>query len=85
MPCTQTAGGLREDEFDHMVLERGSSVVSGQHADLHEPVQRYRRLTRQGLPIALVEEIEGVGHTRGEFIFRSELAVRGSTAAARPS
>lgn len=55
MLCTQTAGGIGEDEWVEMLLERevaGLIVVSGMHADTHSSLDRYRRLL--GLRVALV-------------------------------
>lgn len=55
--CTQTPGGVHEDEYVQMLLARGVSgivFVSGFHADTRAPVDRYAELRRRGLPIALV-------------------------------
>ncbi|HEX2810947.1 MAG TPA: LacI family DNA-binding transcriptional regulator [Kineosporiaceae bacterium] len=55
--CTQTPGGVHEDEYTRMLLERGVSgivFVSGLHADLTTDPDRYRALRRLGLPIVLV-------------------------------
>lgn len=62
--CTQTAGGIHEDEYVRMLLDRGVAgivYVSGQHADTTTDPGRYRRLREQGLPIVLVNGwVEGV-------------------------
>ncbi|HEY3535582.1 MAG TPA: LacI family DNA-binding transcriptional regulator [Pedococcus sp.] len=55
--CTQTPGGVHEDDYVQMLLERGVAgiiYVSGQHADTNTDPERYRRLTERGLPIVLV-------------------------------
>jgi LacI family transcriptional regulator, repressor for deo operon, udp, cdd, tsx, nupC, and nupG len=55
--CTQTPGGVGEDEYTRMLLERGVAgivFVSGLHADTTGDPARYRALRRRGLPIVLV-------------------------------
>ena len=55
--CTQTPGGVHEDEYTRMLLERGVSgivFVSGLHADVTADPERYQALRRLGLPIVLV-------------------------------
>ena len=55
--CTQTPGGVHEDDYTQMLLERGVSgivFVSGLHADSGADHQRYRDLLDRGLPIVLV-------------------------------
>lgn len=55
--CTQTPGGVTEDEYVEMLLARGVSgivFISGLHADSTADKSRYRRLVDQGLPIVLV-------------------------------
>jgi DNA-binding LacI/PurR family transcriptional regulator len=62
--CTQTPGGVHEDDYTQMLLERGVSgivFVSGLHADSSSDPARYVALRRRGLPIVLVNGyIEGV-------------------------
>jgi LacI family repressor for deo operon, udp, cdd, tsx, nupC, and nupG len=62
--CTQTPGGVHEDEYTRMLLERGVSgivFVSGLHADVTADPDRYQALRRLGLPIVLVNGfMEGV-------------------------
>lgn len=62
--CPQTPGGLHEDEYIEMLLERGVSgiiFVSGLHADSTANPARYQALRQRGLPIVLVNGfIEGV-------------------------
>lgn len=61
--CTQTPGGLHEDVYVRMLLDRGVAgiiCVSGQHADTAESVERYVSLTNQGVPLVLVN-----GHRDG--------------------
>jgi alanine racemase len=49
--CTQTPGGVTEDEYVEMLLERsvaGIIFVSGLHADTSQDPARYRRLSPAG-------------------------------------
>jgi DNA-binding LacI/PurR family transcriptional regulator len=55
--CTQTPGGVPEDEYVEMLLERsvaGIVFVSGLHADTQANHDRYRSLRERGLPIVLI-------------------------------
>jgi LacI family repressor for deo operon, udp, cdd, tsx, nupC, and nupG len=55
--CTQTPGGVHEDEYVRMLLDRkvaGIVFVSGLHADLDADPQRYVGLRERGVPIVLV-------------------------------
>ncbi len=55
--CTQTAGGVTEDEYVEMLLDRqvaGIVFVSGLHADTTADPDRYRKLLTRPLPIVLV-------------------------------
>jgi LacI family transcriptional regulator, repressor for deo operon, udp, cdd, tsx, nupC, and nupG len=55
--CTQTPGGVTEDEYVEMLLARGVSgiiFISGLHADSTADPGRYHALTERGLPIVLV-------------------------------
>jgi LacI family repressor for deo operon, udp, cdd, tsx, nupC, and nupG len=55
--CTQTAGGVTEDEYVEMLLDRqvaGIVFVSGLHADTTADHDRYRKLIERPLPIVLV-------------------------------
>ena len=55
--CTQTPGGVHEDEYVRMLLDRnvaGIIFVSGIHANSDTDPERYRELRRQGLPIVLI-------------------------------
>ena len=55
--CTQTPGGVHEDEYVQMLLARGVSAiifVSGFHADSTASTERYTALRDRGLPIALI-------------------------------
>jgi DNA-binding LacI/PurR family transcriptional regulator len=61
--CTQTPGGVHEDEYTKMLLERGVAgivFVSGLHADATTDPSRYQALRHRGLPIVLVN-----GYTEG--------------------
>lgn len=55
--CTQTPGGIREDDYTELLLERGVSgiiFVSGEHADSRSDRARYVRLQNRGVPIVLI-------------------------------
>jgi alanine racemase len=55
--CTQTPGGVTEDEYVDQLLERSVSgiiFVSGLHADTSMAADRYRRLVDRGVPIVLI-------------------------------
>jgi LacI family repressor for deo operon, udp, cdd, tsx, nupC, and nupG len=55
--CTQTPGGVTEDEYVEMLLDRqvsGIVFVSGLHADAAADHERYRRLLARPLPIVLI-------------------------------
>ena len=55
--CTQTPGGVHEDDYTQMLLERGVAgivFVSGLHADSSADPARYVALRKRGLPIVLV-------------------------------
>ena len=61
--CTQTPGGVHEDDYVQMLLDRGVAgiiYVSGQHADTTTDPDRYVHLRDRGLPIVLVN-----GYMRG--------------------
>ncbi|WFE21930.1 LacI family DNA-binding transcriptional regulator [Solwaraspora sp. WMMD937] len=55
--CTQTPGGVTEDEYVEMLLDRqvaGIVFVSGLHADTAADHERYRTLIARPLPIVLI-------------------------------
>ncbi|MFG2040338.1 LacI family DNA-binding transcriptional regulator [Dactylosporangium sp. NPDC048998] len=55
--CTQTPGGVTEDEYVEMLLDRavaGIIFVSGLHADTTADHDRYRKLIDRPLPIVMV-------------------------------
>ena len=57
MLCTQTPGGVTEDEYVEMLLDRqvsGIVFVSGLHADTTADPERYRKLVARKLPIVLI-------------------------------
>jgi LacI family transcriptional regulator, repressor for deo operon, udp, cdd, tsx, nupC, and nupG len=62
--CTQSAGGVTEDEYVEMLLDRqvsGIVFVSGLHADTAADHDRYRRLVARKLPIVLITGyVEGI-------------------------
>ena len=62
--CTQTPGGVHEDDYVQMLLDRGVAgiiYVSGLHADSSTDSQRYVKLRERGLPIVLVNGfLEGI-------------------------
>lgn len=61
--CTQTPGGITEDDYVELLIERGVSgivFVSGLHADTAADKGRYRRLIERRLPVVFVN-----GYTEG--------------------
>ncbi len=55
--CTQSLGGIHEDDYVQTLLEHGVSgliVVSGVHANTDAGTERYERLHELGLPVVLV-------------------------------
>ncbi|HEX6498323.1 MAG TPA: LacI family DNA-binding transcriptional regulator [Micromonosporaceae bacterium] len=55
--CTQTPGGVTEDEYVEMLLDRqvaGIVFVSGLHADTSTDPDRYRKLVERPIPTVLV-------------------------------
>ena len=55
--CTQTYGGITEDEYVDLLLDRqvaGIVFVSGLHADTNADPDRYRKLVSRPLPIVLI-------------------------------
>jgi DNA-binding LacI/PurR family transcriptional regulator len=55
--CTQTPGGVTEDEYVEMLLDRavaGIIFVSGLHADTTIDADRYRKLIDRPLPVVLI-------------------------------
>jgi DNA-binding LacI/PurR family transcriptional regulator len=55
--CSQTVGGVSEDDWVEMLLERemaGLIVVSGHHADTLTSSDRYQRLLDRHIPLVLV-------------------------------
>src|SRR5215469_2221525 len=55
--CTQTPGGVTEDEYVEQLLARGVAgiiFVSGLHADTHASIERYQRLVERRVPIVLI-------------------------------
>src|SRR3954453_15443557 len=61
--CTQSPGGVTEDEYVEMLLDRqvsGIVLLSGLSADTTADKQRYQRLLDRPLPIVLVN-----GFTKG--------------------
>lgn len=55
--CTETPGGVSEDEYVEMLLERGVAgiiFISGLHADTQASPDRYHRLRERRLPIVLI-------------------------------
>nr|WP_240942171.1 LacI family DNA-binding transcriptional regulator [Planosporangium thailandense] len=62
--CTQTPGGVTEDEYVEMLLDRqvaGIMFVSGLNADTTADPDRYRKLISRPLPVAFINGyVEGV-------------------------
>jgi DNA-binding LacI/PurR family transcriptional regulator len=55
--CSQTFGGVHEDDYVRMLLDRGVAgiiFVSGLHANTDAGTGRYTALVERGLPIVLV-------------------------------
>ncbi len=55
--CTQAPGGVHEDEYVEMLLDRsiaGIIYVSGHHANLNSDIDRYLALIAKDVPIVLV-------------------------------
>ncbi|MFI6978551.1 LacI family DNA-binding transcriptional regulator [Embleya sp. NPDC050154] len=55
--CTQTPGGATEDEFTHLLIERGVSgiiFVSGMHADTTAGIERYTKLSAENVPMVMI-------------------------------
>ncbi len=55
--CTQTVGGVTEDEYVEMLLDRqvsGIVFVSALHADTSSDPDRYKKLVARPLPIVLI-------------------------------
>jgi alanine racemase len=55
--CTQTPGGISEDEYVESLLDHGVAgiiFVSGRHADTEADHERYRALVERGLPVVFV-------------------------------
>jgi LacI family repressor for deo operon, udp, cdd, tsx, nupC, and nupG len=80
--CTQTPGGVTEDEYVEMLLDRrvsGIVFVAGLHADTTAGHDRYRRLVDRPLPIVLIN-----GYTDGidAPFFSCDDRVAGETAVA---
>jgi LacI family transcriptional regulator, repressor for deo operon, udp, cdd, tsx, nupC, and nupG len=80
--CTATEGGVAEEEYVEMLLERGIAglvVVSGHNADATADHDLYRQLTARGLPLVLVNGVvDGldVPFVSCDDSYASELAVR---------
>ena len=62
--CTQTFGGVHEDDYVRMLLDRqvaGIVFISGLHANVDADPARYRALLERALPIVLVNgDLPGV-------------------------
>ena len=61
--CTQTPGGVTEEEYVELLLDRGVSgivFVSGMHADATADHASYRSLIERGLPVVFIN-----GHAEG--------------------
>jgi LacI family repressor for deo operon, udp, cdd, tsx, nupC, and nupG len=61
--CTQTPGGVDEDQYVDLLLDRGVSgiiFVSGMHADATATHERYQALIHRGMPMVFLN-----GHAPG--------------------
>jgi DNA-binding LacI/PurR family transcriptional regulator len=76
--CTQVPGGVHEDDYVQMLLDRGVAgiiFISGLHADTNTDPQRYVTLRQRGLPLVLVNGyIDGVD---APFISNDDVASMG--------
>jgi DNA-binding LacI/PurR family transcriptional regulator len=79
--CTQVPGGMREDDYIELLMERGVSgiiFVSGLHADSTADRTRYVRLIETGLPIVMINgyraDIEAP-HISNDDVASMEMAV----------
>ena len=57
MLCTQSPGGISEDEYVESLLDHGVAgivFVSGRHADARADHERYRVLVERGMPVVFV-------------------------------
>jgi DNA-binding LacI/PurR family transcriptional regulator len=65
--CTMTPGGIHENEYIEMLMERGVNgiiSVSGNHADTSADHSSYRDLVQSGTPMVLVNgHVEGLSLT----------------------
>jgi alanine racemase len=55
--CTQTPGGVSEEEYLDLLLERGVAgiiFVSGGHADISADMSRYQALVERKLPVVYI-------------------------------
>ncbi|CAM2846976.1 LacI family DNA-binding transcriptional regulator [Actinomyces slackii] len=55
--CTQTPGGISEDEYIEMLVDRGVDgiiFVCGRHADTTSDVTRYHRLRERGVQVVTI-------------------------------
>lgn len=55
--CTQAPGGVTEDEYVEMLVDRGVAgivFVSGLHADTSMSLDRYQRLLELGIPLVFL-------------------------------
>ncbi len=76
--CTQVAGGVHEDDYVQMLLDRGVAgiiFISGMHANTDTDGSRYVALRERGLPLVLVNGyVEGVD---APFISNDDVASMG--------
>lgn len=57
MLCVQAAGGVTEDEYIELLLDRGAAgivLVAGLHADTRTSLERYRALQQAGVALVFV-------------------------------
>jgi alanine racemase len=82
MLCTQTPGGMPEDDYVDLLLDQGVSgiiFVSGMHADIKASTTRYSRLTERGIATVFVNGyLDGVpaGFVSCDDKVAAQLAVR---------
>jgi alanine racemase len=82
MLCTQTPGGMPEDDYVDLLLDQGVSgiiFVSGMHADIKASTARYQRLTDRGVAAVFVNGyLDGIpaGYVSCDDAVAAKLAVR---------
>lgn len=73
--CTQTPGGVSEDEYVQMLVDRGVAgiiFVSGRHSDTTSDVTRYEKLRSRNIPLVTINgnapTIKAPGFTTDDYM-----------------